>query len=140
MSQSNTNKRFFVDERAGIVAVRDRTSTDPDYQGLHISTTGVVWSRMGVSKTDGWELSPTHLKYARELCDLLNGGIVAPDLLAAAESRIDRYDELHHSILRRAAAYITSMGNDELADALIDLDDRLADAVTKAKGNHSPGA
>jgi hypothetical protein len=34
--------RYFVDERAGCIAVRDRTLTDPEYQGLHSETPGVV--------------------------------------------------------------------------------------------------
>lgn len=42
-----SNERFFVDQRVGIIAVRDRTKTDPDYQGLHRDTEGVVWSASG---------------------------------------------------------------------------------------------
>ena len=39
--------RFFVDQRVGIIAVRDRAQTEPDYQGLHSDTKGVVWSANG---------------------------------------------------------------------------------------------
>lgn len=34
--------RYFVDDRCGCVAVRDRLNTDPEYQGLHSDTPGVV--------------------------------------------------------------------------------------------------
>jgi hypothetical protein len=34
--------RYFVDERCGCIAVRDRWNTDPDYPGLHYDTTGIV--------------------------------------------------------------------------------------------------
>jgi len=39
-------ERFFVDERTGCMAVRDSINTDPEYQGLHSYTEGVVkyWS------------------------------------------------------------------------------------------------
>lgn len=36
------SERYFVDERSGCIAVRDRESTDPTYPGLHSDTTGVV--------------------------------------------------------------------------------------------------
>lgn len=39
--------RYFIDERCGCIAIRDRENTDPEYQGLHENTTGVVWFRMG---------------------------------------------------------------------------------------------
>ena len=35
-------ERYYVDDRCGCVAVRDRLNTDPDYQGLHSDTIGVV--------------------------------------------------------------------------------------------------
>ncbi len=34
--------RYFVDERAGCIAIRDHWNTDPGYQGLHPDTEGVV--------------------------------------------------------------------------------------------------
>jgi hypothetical protein len=34
--------RYFVDERNGCIAVRDRTKTNPEYHGLHADTEGVV--------------------------------------------------------------------------------------------------
>ena len=51
MSEETTKAtRFFVDERGGCIAVRDRTLTDPEYQGLHEDTEGVVWFGMGERK------------------------------------------------------------------------------------------
>ena len=35
-------ERYFIDERVGCIAVRDREKTDPEYQGLHADTPGVV--------------------------------------------------------------------------------------------------
>lgn len=34
--------RYFIDERVGCIAVRDRENTDLEYQGLHSDTQGVV--------------------------------------------------------------------------------------------------
>jgi hypothetical protein len=56
------------------------------------------------------------------------------DLLAAAESRLDRYNQMTPSILRQAAEYFASNDDDGMAEALYALDDRLADAAAKAKG------
>lgn len=39
--------RFFIDERCGCIAIRDRTRTDPEESGLHQCTEGVVWYRNG---------------------------------------------------------------------------------------------
>ncbi len=36
------SERYFIDERVGCIAVRDRNDTDPDYQGLHPDTDGVI--------------------------------------------------------------------------------------------------
>lgn len=40
--------RYFIDERGGCIAVRDREQTDPDYNGLHSDTAGVMWFEMGI--------------------------------------------------------------------------------------------
>ncbi len=40
-------ERYFVEERSGCIAVRDRENTDPEYQGLHADTEGVVWYEHG---------------------------------------------------------------------------------------------
>ena len=77
-------KRFFVDERAGCVAVRDWTLTDPDYQGLHRDTPGVVWYRLGGETYEpcptckhprpmGWVVDPADVREAHAVCAKLNG-------------------------------------------------------------------
>jgi len=43
-------ERYFVDERVGCIAVRDRENTDPDYNGLHSDTKGVVKFWEGIHK------------------------------------------------------------------------------------------
>ena len=76
-------ERYFVDERGGCIAVRDREKTNPDYPGLHEDTTGVVkyWNGTPVSKTcptckhtrsNGWEIPQAIKDEAQELCDSLN--------------------------------------------------------------------
>ena len=75
--------RFFVDERSGCVAVRDRKKTDPEYQGLHTYTAGVVryWAGTEVMETCptcrhtrfvSWTISEEALKAAQDLCKRLN--------------------------------------------------------------------
>jgi hypothetical protein len=77
--------RFFVDERSGCVAVRDRTVTDPEYNGLHYDTVGVIeyWPgkqvkencpTCGHQQVLGWVISEDDLKAAHALCDRLNSG------------------------------------------------------------------
>ena len=74
---------YFVDERSGCVAVRDRTKTDPDYSGLHEDTDGVVkfWGGYSVTKkcptcgherSDGWEMKQEDIDEAEAYCDKLN--------------------------------------------------------------------
>lgn len=79
-------ERYFVDSRVGCVAVRDRWMTDPDDQGLHEDTTGVVWYRQGQSvdlppcptcgHSNGkqWIVSAEDLAAAQAECDKLNRG------------------------------------------------------------------
>ena len=43
---SDNQDRYFVDDRCGCVAIRDRSRTDPEYQGLHECTDGVVEFKM----------------------------------------------------------------------------------------------
>ena len=75
--------RYFVDQRGGCIAVRDRTLTDPDYQGLHSYTPGVVWYEHGEMQTEecptckcmrdrGWHLSEMVIRQAHEECARLN--------------------------------------------------------------------
>jgi len=77
--------RYFVDDRSGCIAVRDRTLTDPDYPGLHEDTTGVVRYWHGNlapkivcpichhARSNGWVISDTVKLAAQKLCDSLNG-------------------------------------------------------------------
>ena len=76
--------RYFVDERCGCLAVRDRELTDPEYQGLHHNTTGVVryWhgkiveircDKCGhIVPTISWEVAASDVEAAQILCDELN--------------------------------------------------------------------
>lgn len=75
--------RYFVDIRSGCVAVRDRNHTDPDYQGLHADTEGVVWYRHGErvvetcekcghTSSSGWKISPKDVAEAERVCESLN--------------------------------------------------------------------
>ena len=75
--------RYFVDDRSGCLAVRDRTKTDPEYNGLHEDTEGVVqyWhgelvhetcETCGTKRTLGWVVAEDDMKAAQELCDRLN--------------------------------------------------------------------
>ena len=75
--------RYFVDERTGCIAVRDRDATDPDYNGLHSDTVGVVkyWDgepRNDVCPTCGHEIGRGYVvldnarREAYALCDSLN--------------------------------------------------------------------
>lgn len=44
--------RYFVDERSGCIAIRDRWNTNPEYQGLHSDTEGVMVFRTGARVFD----------------------------------------------------------------------------------------
>ena len=75
--------RYFVDERNGCIAVRDREQTDPDYPGLHPDTRGVVryWIGSRIAETcptcgqrrpAGWEIADSDRQAAVALCAELN--------------------------------------------------------------------
>jgi len=75
--------RYFVDKRGGCVAVRDRTKTDPGYQGLHADTIGVVRFWMGEQRrvccphcgnrrTEGWDVTSDIVDAAVNVCRELN--------------------------------------------------------------------
>ena len=74
----HTNYRYFVDQRAGCVAVRDRQNTNPHrykWDDLNADTPGVVKYWLGyvieVPKKF-WTIRPEDLAEALELCDKLN--------------------------------------------------------------------
>lgn len=75
--------RYFVDERAGSIAVRDSSLTKGEGQGLHHDMDSVVWYRVGVPKTErcgvcghetynGWEIPESVVRLAHEECRRLN--------------------------------------------------------------------
>ena len=75
--------RYFVDERCGCIAVRDREKTDPGYPGLNYNTTGVVkyWGgtqraetcpACGQRRPAGWEVPDAVRQAAVTLCAELN--------------------------------------------------------------------
>ena len=76
------DKQYFVDERGGCIAVRDRSKTDPGYSGLHADTDGVVrywhgYLAENVCLACGhnlpyWALKDGDRESARALCDKLN--------------------------------------------------------------------
>lgn len=71
-------KRYFVDTRSGIIAVRDRFYTDPDYNGLHNDTPGVVKAWTGKYNADDcfWELDHDQILAAQDYCNKCNQGYV----------------------------------------------------------------
>ena len=78
-----TQHRYFVDERRGAVAVRNREHTDPSRPGLQPSTGGVVrfWSGVQSKETcptcgheqwDKWVVADADIDAAHAMCDQLN--------------------------------------------------------------------
>ena len=67
--------RYFVDERAGCAAVRDREHCkyDPTYQGLHHNTSDVIEYKHGSVEGGRWIVDQDDLKHLHELCAKLNG-------------------------------------------------------------------
>lgn len=72
-----SKERFFVDERVGCVAVRDRKHPeyDPDYNGLHCDTPDVVFYDHGTRNNDEWTVSTRSVVQANEICKHLNESI-----------------------------------------------------------------
>ena len=75
--------RFFVDERGGCIAVKDRENTDPEDHCLHPDTKGVVkyWhgqksemtcENCGHKNFACWYVKDCDKVAARTLCDQLN--------------------------------------------------------------------
>jgi len=58
--------RYFIDERVGCIAIRNRELTDPEYQGLHQDTKGVVWYRHGIFSQQEWSISNKDREAAKE--------------------------------------------------------------------------
>jgi hypothetical protein len=72
--------RFFIDERVGCIAVRDRQHPDydPEYPGLHLDTPDVIFYTSGVNVQDPetgsweWEMPKHKINKAHEVCRHLN--------------------------------------------------------------------
>lgn len=68
--------RYFIDERAGCAAVRDREHPkyNKDYQGLHRDTPDVAVYAHGKQnhKKGYWEMKDTDINYLKLECDRLN--------------------------------------------------------------------
>ena len=69
--------RFYIDERGGCIAVRDKTK-DCDSQGLHEDMDGVIAMWMGFKALDDngmtcWETHDWQKEKAKDLCNLLLG-------------------------------------------------------------------
>jgi myo-inositol-hexaphosphate 3-phosphohydrolase len=68
--------RFFVDERNGCVAIRDRTLKDPDDNGCDADKIDVVKFAMGDKIDTGkfitWDIDPKIVQEFRIECALLN--------------------------------------------------------------------
>jgi hypothetical protein len=75
------NPRFYVDERVGCIAVRDRTKDHWWNSGLSEDTEGVRGYWTGVRQEDEkgnfkqWDVLDSQRKEAAVLCDLLNTGV-----------------------------------------------------------------
>jgi hypothetical protein len=75
--------RFFIDERIGCIAVRDREQSNPEDRGLEKDTPGVVKFWMGNKVNElcptclrvvssSWEINEDFKKEASKLCRELN--------------------------------------------------------------------
>jgi len=67
--------RYFVDERAGCAAVRDREHPkyNKDYPGLHHDTPDVIEYKHGSVEGGKWIVDQDDLGYLYKLCNDLNG-------------------------------------------------------------------
>jgi len=65
--------RFFIDERAGCIAVRDKKhpSYNPDYQGLHNDTADVIFYAHGNRNEDGWYVDERFRRKAQQVLEHL---------------------------------------------------------------------
>ena len=63
------SSRFFIDERVGCIAVRDRKHPEhnPDYQGLHNDTADVIFYAHGSRNAEGWFVDERWRRKAEEV-------------------------------------------------------------------------
>lgn len=67
------SRRFFIDERVGCIAVRDKKhpSYDPDYQGLHNDTADVIFYAHGNRNKEGWYVDERFRRKAQQVLEHL---------------------------------------------------------------------
>ena len=67
------SSRFFIDERVGCIAVRDKKhpSYDPDYQGLHNDTADVIFYAHGNKNYEGWYVDERFRRKAQQVLEHL---------------------------------------------------------------------
>ncbi len=75
--QAAKESRFYIDERAGCIAVRDREHPyfNPEYQGLHQSNADVIFYAHGFQKEGVWNIHPYDIQKAKNVCEHLNRAI-----------------------------------------------------------------
>lgn len=67
--------RFFIDERGGCIAVRDRLHPlhDPTYPGLHNDTADVIFYAHGSHNNErGWFIDDRYKRKAKDVLEHLN--------------------------------------------------------------------
>ena len=80
IAKPTVSSRFFIDERVGCIAVRDRKHPEyhPDYPGLHNDTADVIFYAHGSKNDEGWFVDERWRRKADEvlkhLMSLENGG------------------------------------------------------------------
>jgi hypothetical protein len=73
MSESKSDERFYIDDRVGCIAVRDREKDDEWSPGLHSEMDGVMAYWHGRKGPDGvWGVLDWQKGKAKALCDELN--------------------------------------------------------------------
>ena len=86
--------RFYVDERVGCIAVRDRTKTDPNRNGLDPDMPDVVWWGRGTNvprpcsecgKPRGWEWVVSSATKAEAIMECARLNAIASDILCHAD-------------------------------------------------------
>ena len=67
------SSRFFIDERVGCIAIRDKNhpSYDPDYQGLHNDTADVIFYAHGNKNDEGWYADERFRRKAQQVLEHL---------------------------------------------------------------------
>ena len=67
------SNRFFIDERVGCIAVRDKKhpSYDPNYQGLHRDTVDVIFYAHGNKNEKGWYVDERFRRKAQQVLEHL---------------------------------------------------------------------